>query len=257
LAPAARLRARRGAEADRHVRGPVSRAFFIEIGANDGETGSQLSEHIRETEWRGVMVEPAPDAFERLQRNYGALHRVALENAAISDRDGMVPFYGVAASEARAGAAEAEPSEWLRALGSLSREQLLSHAPLIADLERRITTTEVRALTLESLCRKHGVEGIDLLVVDAEGHDDVVVSQLDLERRRPRVIVYEHLHLPRTRREACRGRLENAGYECLEEFFDTHCVDASADERLRHVLRRLRPRLPPVYADADPDSPRP
>ncbi len=231
--------------ADLHPRG-----FFIEIGANDGETGSQLKEHIRRTQWRGIMVEPAPDAFERLCRNYAELERVAVEHAAISEHDGLVPFYEVAARDPDAPGANTESTAWLGALGSLSRDQLLRHAPLIADVERRITASEVRCLTLRSLCRKHAVERIDLLLVDTEGHDDVILRQLDFERLRPRLIIYEHLHLTRARRDACRELLEHAGYECMEEFFDTHCIDSNGDPALRSAFRGLRPRLAPVYADS-------
>jgi hypothetical protein len=39
------------------------------------------------------MVEP--DAFRRLRANYGASDRIALDNVAVSDRDGRLSFYEV------------------------------------------------------------------------------------------------------------------------------------------------------------------
>src|SRR2546422_888115 len=68
-------------------------ATFIEIGAHDGAGFDQLRSFILDGEWTGVMVEPSPDLFERLRRNYEAIDRVAVENAAISDADGSAPFY--------------------------------------------------------------------------------------------------------------------------------------------------------------------
>ena len=68
------------------------RAFFIEIGSNDGDQHDHLQPLIRSLQWTGLMVEPVPYVFERLRHNYADLDRVTLENAAIADRDGQVPF---------------------------------------------------------------------------------------------------------------------------------------------------------------------
>ncbi|MGH9185268.1 MAG: hypothetical protein ACRD0U_05570, partial [Acidimicrobiales bacterium] len=45
-------------------------AFFIEIGSNDGEQFDHLKPFIRSRSWRGIMIEPVPYVFARLQRNY-------------------------------------------------------------------------------------------------------------------------------------------------------------------------------------------
>ncbi len=105
-------------------------AFFVELGSNDGEKLDHLHETILNSEWRGLMVEPVPYVFERLRRNYGRLGRVALENAAIADRDGTMPFYHLAPV--------ADPTqeglpEWYDAIGSFSRELVLSHRACAAD----------------------------------------------------------------------------------------------------------------------------
>lgn len=63
------------------------KAFFVEIGANDGEQHDHLRPLILGEEWRGIMVEPVPYVFERLRQNYDrVLERVTLENSAITKR---------------------------------------------------------------------------------------------------------------------------------------------------------------------------
>ena len=188
------------------------------------------------------MVEPQPDAFRRLVSNYGSLDRVALENAAISDRDGRLPFYEVAPPK-RTGSWELFGSYDL--LGSLSREALLEH-DWIDDVEHRIVRTEVECLRLEALCRKHSVERCDLLIVDTEGHDYEVLRQLEPSGLRPRVVGYEHALLRAPEREACKAMLRGLGYELLEESFDTWCFNAGIDDELTRVWRELRPTRPPV-----------
>ena len=68
-------------------------AFFVEIGSNDGEQHDHLRPFILDCPWRGIMVEPVPYVFERLRRNYESHGRIVLENVAIAERDGELPFY--------------------------------------------------------------------------------------------------------------------------------------------------------------------
>jgi hypothetical protein len=109
--------------------------------------------------------------------------------------------------------------------------------------------TEVPVLTLESLCRRHDVERIDLLVIDTEGYDHEILKSIELERRHPRLAIYEHYHLPAAERAACRELVREAGYEAMEEGFDTFCLDARTDDGLTREWRRLRPAVPGVYAE--------
>jgi FkbM family methyltransferase len=188
-----------------------------------------------------------PYVFERLQRNLGDDPRFALENAAVADRDGTLPFYHLD----RAGPGDDVPP-WYDGLGSFSRETILSHADKIPDIADRLVATEVPCLTFESLCRKHGVEQLDVLLIDAEGYDWEIVRRLDLEARHPRVLVYEHYHLPAPVRTQAREHLEARGYRTMEEGFDTWCLSTRARGRLAAVWDRLDPVDPPFSADEHP-----
>lgn len=223
------------------------RAVFVEIGANDGEEHDHLRPHIRSRRWRGVMVEPVPFLFERLQANYADVPGVALENAAIADHDGSVRFWHLAESDDPEG--EGLPG-WYHALGSLSRDAVADHAAMVPGLERRLVSTEVPCLTLGSLLARHGLERIDLLAIDTEGYDAAILDQVDLDEIRPRLIVFEHYHLAEAVRERCRRRLEDAGYAVLEEHFDTFALDAGPGDELTELIGRLEPLFPAVtYAE--------
>ena len=211
-------------------------AHFIQIGANDGVSYDPLRPYIEAGRWSGVLVEPLPHLFARLRTLYSGDEHLALVNAAIADDEGRRPMYHFA---------EAEPAlrdrlpDWYTTVGSFDREILVKQARGIAELETRIVATDVECLTFGSLCRRHGVGRIDLLCVDVDGYDKVVVDQLDLEELRPRMIVYEDVHLDRADSEACRGRLEAAGYETMQESVDMWCVDTVPDDRLSEDWRRL------------------
>jgi FkbM family methyltransferase len=221
------------------------RAVFVEIGSNDGLQHDHLRPFILSRDWSGVMVEPQPHVFERLERNYAGVAGVALENAAIAERDGTVPFYYPApAAEDELG----DLPDWYDGIGSLSRQAVLSHAPHIPDIERRLVRDEVRSLTYESLCRKHGLERVDLLLLDTEGYDWEIIRSIDFGGRPPRLLAYEHYHLPPAERDECRAHLESAGYETMEEGFDTFCLDTASDDGLTRAWRRLRPAVAGVSA---------
>jgi FkbM family methyltransferase len=214
------------------------RTFFIEIGSNDGDQHDHLRPFIQSRSWSGIMIEPVPYVFERLQWNYGDVEGVSLENAAIADRDGTMPFYHLAqaADEER----ESMPG-WYDAVGSFSKETILEHARDIPDIADRIIETEVPALTLASLCRKHGVERVDLILIDTEGYDYELIKAIDFDSQRPRLLIYEHFHLSPADRAGCRELLGRHGYETMEEGFDTWSLDTSTDDALTEAWRRARP----------------
>jgi FkbM family methyltransferase len=217
------------------------RAQFVEIGSNDGEQHDHLRPFILDRDWRGVMVEPVPYVFARLEANYRGVAGVALENAAIADRDGTLPFYHLvdASDEARR-----DLPDWYDGIGSFSREAVLSHAAHMPDVEERIVTAQVPALSFDSLCRKHGLGTVNLVLIDTEGYDSAIVRSIDFDVWRPELLVYEHYHLSADERSAAAEHVRGQGYETMEEGFDTFCLRAGADERLRRTWRRLTPAVP-------------
>ena len=221
-------------------------AFFVEIGANDGDHHDHLRPFILSGQWRGIMVEPVPYVFARLKANYGHLGRIQLANVAIADRDGQLPFYHPA--EVADPEAEQVPG-WYHGLGSFSRETVLRHAEDIPDIEERIVSQDVACLTFDSLCERYGADRVDLLVVDTEGYDWEILRNIDFSKQRPRVIAYEHYHLSAEDQASSRRHLEGLGYETLEEGFDTFCLDTRPADGLTDEWRTLQPALPPLSAE--------
>lgn len=224
-------------------------AVFVEIGSNDGEQHDHLRPHILAGGWRGVMVEPVPYVFERLKANYAEVDGVALKNAAVAERDGRLPFYHLRDADP---AERATLPDWYDGVGSFSREAILTHAPQMPDIAQRIVELEVPALSFASLLAGHGIERPDLVVIDTEGHDWAIIRSIDLAAHGPRMLIYEHFHLSREDRAACREHLRAAGYETLEEGFDTIAL-RPADDELTRVFRGLEPAVAGVAkSDEEP-----
>lgn len=220
-----------------HFAAAYPQAVFVEVGSNDGEQHDHLRPHILDRDWTGVMVEPVPYVFERLRGNYADMPGVALENAAIAEHDGRLPFYHLR---------DAPPEErvtlpdWYDGVGSFNRVAIMTHAPQMPDISERIVELEVPALRFATLLERHGIDRPDLLVIDTEGHDWAIIRSIDLESHGPRLLIYEHFHLSRSDRAACLAHLQDAGYETLEEGFDTMAL-RPADDQLTDRYRRLTP----------------
>ncbi|HEX4872521.1 MAG TPA: FkbM family methyltransferase [Nevskiaceae bacterium] len=192
--------------------------FFVQIGANDGAMNDPLKRQIIARGWRGILVEPVPEIFERLRANHPGREGLIFENLAIAEQAGSAPFYSLR-PEADPVAAGLPP--WYAGLGSFRREVILSHRDQIPDIEARLVRREVPCLRFDALCARHGIEHFDLLQIDTEGYDEQVLRQVDLARYRPRLVIYEHHHLSAADRRAAENRLAAAGYQCLRVHLDT------------------------------------
>ena len=223
-------------------------AFFVEIGSNDGDKYDHLSEIIRSGSWRGIMIEPVPYVYQRLARNYEGTEGIILENVAIADRDARLPFYHLRQLDDDE---RGSVPDWYDAIGSFVLDTILSHRDKIPDLERRVVSTEVPCVTFQTLCAKHGVDRVDLILIDTEGYDWQIIKNIDFSLHRPRLLVYEHFHLAPEERVRCRSYLEELGYELLSEGFDTFCLDLGVDDPLSRFWRGLRPAVPAASADTE------
>lgn len=224
-------------------------AVFVEIGANDGDKNDHLRPFLARTRWSGVMVEPVPYVFERLTENYAAFDRVVLENVAVAETDGALPFFHL--REAGADERASLPS-WYDEIGSFSREAVLRHVASIPELEDRVVETSVPSVTFATLCRRHGLDRVDLVVVDTEGFDGALVRSFPFDRYRPRLFVYEHFHLDKRERNGTREHLHGVGYETLEEGLDTFCLYVEARDELTRIWHGLRPAVPGASKHDEP-----
>ncbi len=171
----------------------------LQIGSNDGISGDPLNQLIKENpQWQVLFVEPIPDLFEQLKRQYGANKRFKFENAGINEDGHQQKFYQIADA-----AFQEIPdlSEDYKQIGSFSRAQVEKLST--PALQKFIQALDVNCRTLENLLTTHKIETIDLLHIDAEGYDWKILSQLNLEKYQPAIILFEHLNLEeRERKEA-------------------------------------------------------
>lgn len=172
-----------------HLMLSVPKPFFIGIGANDGVTHDPLYSFIRDYGWPGVMVEPIPEVFTILERNYASFGQVKLVQAAIGTTDGTGTIYSVRAND--------PTSTRMTLHSSFDRNVLLKATEWYATLEENIVEVPVPIMRLDTLLEKTGADRVDVLKIDTEGHDLEILQTVDLKRLAPRLILAEYAHLSR------------------------------------------------------------
>lgn len=217
-------------------------ARFLRIGGSSDAHRDPLRDVVLGSSWRGCIVEPIPEKAARLERIYGDTGRVSVERAAISQVDAEQTFF----------------YDPISMTGSLRREVLYFPPKFHQDLDESIVELSTPSLTMRTLCRRRGIDGLDLLWISTAGDEAEILEQTDLERLRPTVIAVDHGLLTPQTRQAAVHRLEASGYETLDAGEYTWCLskralvlrdavvlravwrwlELGADARVRRVLGR-------------------
>lgn len=180
----------------------------LQIGSNDGISGDTLNKLIKENDqWQVLFVEPVPNLFEKLKQNYGSSQRFKFENAGINEDGSQQKFYKIGEDAFKENPAL---SENYKQIGSFSREHVekLSTTEIIKFIEE----LDVNCMSLEKLLEKHKIETLDLIQIDAEGYDWKILSQLDLRKHKPEMIIFENKNLKEGEKEEAIKFLQETYY---------------------------------------------
>lgn len=218
-----------GDELGRLARKHGSSVFFLQVGAMDGKNFDPLFEHVCRHQWQGLLIEPLPDMFERLRRNYADCVGLLFENSAVADTAGEIEIHRVPLHLIDAGVV---PS-WAAGISSLYPDRNAiggkrTPAEEFAKIRDHIAKQRVRGEPLPSILARHRIERIDLLQIDTEGHDYRVLRQFDFNRYRPELVQLEIYNLPEGERRAALRLLADAGYEVRFDHKDAWASRSSA-----------------------------
>ena len=111
--------------------------------------------------------------------------------------------------------------DWAWGLASFDRTRVESAAREIGLAADAVEAVTIRTVTWDEVWQTFGHPVCDLLLVDTEGYDIALLRWLDLSRRRPRVIHFEHACVSAAERLAFYGQLLEHGYELATSGPDT------------------------------------
>jgi len=202
----------------------LGEVFVLKIGANDGVDNDLLADFLlHDDRYRGLLVEPIPSYAKMLSANYEDTLRFKIEQVAIAAEDGKTTMYYV---DETATDSNGQPiPKWLRGVASMDRAHVEKHLrPEVYGAIRQIT---VECLSVASLLARNNVRKIDLLQIDAEGHDYLILKQFDFSVIQPKLVIFERKHLSKEDDLAAIKLMEQSGYETKALETDYLCMARS------------------------------
>ena len=144
---------------------------FLDIGANDGRTFSNTHD-LALLGWSGLCVDASPRAYASLVQTYKDRPDIITVHAAITDKDGPVQLQ--------------EASDTL--VSSLDPHQPQAWVSCGFDWQ----TVHVPGMTFATLMAQVDHHQFEMVSIDAEGHDLIILEQMDLEALGCDLLCIEH-----------------------------------------------------------------
>jgi FkbM family methyltransferase len=212
-----------------------SQISIIQIGANDGRINDPIYRFV--TKYKDstsvILVEPQKELIPILQQNYSKHPSVAIINSAVG-KPGEAYLFSV--DEKFWGEIEVPYAKnWPKyraptGVTSFSKEHVKAWLKKYTKkesekVENMIVKRLIEKHTLDDLLSQNNLQRqVDILQVDAEGHDDVVIYNSISEHISPLIINLEYTNLKNDRLSKCINWLGGKGYECFLSRFDMLCT---------------------------------
>jgi FkbM family methyltransferase len=177
--------------------------FYVEIGANDGVSQSNTKYLELYDGWKGILIEPIPTVFKKLQKNRAA--RNFFENAACCSFEFKSSTMSLIYANLMTISLEGESDVQDR------REHAKIGAGTL-NLGDKIYEINVQASTMNSILLKHNAPKIvNFLSLDVEGSEIEVLKGIDFYE-----FVFEYICVETRSFEVIEKFLNVKGYVCIE-----------------------------------------
>jgi FkbM family methyltransferase len=159
---------------------------FIQIGANDGSLLDPLYKFNMDNKSKvqGWVIEPLPDLFEALTRNYQSIPSIIPVNIAIHNTETEMKMYRVNPNSSGKKHAFAD------AIASFDPD-FYKKSKLGID-EKDIITQTVNCKSFTSFIKENNIDSLDLIQIDTEGYDAQIIYSIDFNVIKPQIIRFEH-----------------------------------------------------------------
>ena len=161
---------------------------FLQVGSH---VGNSLNDHLfgeNVINKNIILIEPVPYLFNTLKENYSSKvkkNTIQFLNIAISNKDESLTLYVPSSTNDFS-----KFPYWASQLASTNKDHISTHIPNLL-----VDTITVPCFTLNTLIEKMGIQHIDYLMVDTEGHDYDILMDLDLSKIKPKKIRFENKHM--------------------------------------------------------------
>jgi FkbM family methyltransferase len=180
--------------------GEQARGIYVDVGAHHPRRFSNTHMLYRRG-WHGVNIDATPGSMKLFRRQRARDINLEVGVAATSDVRDFYVF-----NEPALNTFDAE------------RAKSLDRPPYRIEAVRKVACQP-----LAEILRSHSIGRIDLLTIDAEGYDDEVLSTLDWETSRPRVVLTEQFSrdLSTLLESTTATRMQARGYRVIAKTFNS------------------------------------
>lgn len=157
----------------------LKRGYFVEAGANDGVSQSNTLYFEKYRGWRGLLVEPVPELFEKCRKNRP---KCAVENSALVSRNYHEPRVAMRYCNLMStvkGALKTEEAELRHMRDGCAAQNIGTYE------------FDAPARTLSSILTERGIQKVDFLSLDVEGYEADALLGLDFNVHRPSWMLVE------------------------------------------------------------------
>ena len=180
-----------------HHKGQV---FVLQVGAGSGQTGLPLLQRFQDDGWSGLLIEPLPQNFAELDALHKDSDRVAVLNLGISDVSANLLLHSLSPE------ADARNRRITLNRASLIRDRIATPGTAEDDL----LAVEVPFLRMDTVLGELGIDGAQLVAINAGGHEAQVLQSFDLAALDP-ALVMVHSTPDTASDDTCIATLTTAG----------------------------------------------
>ena len=157
-----------------NVLGYKTDGVFVEVGANDGKTGS-FTYNLANIGWKGLYIEPVPRIYEECKKNHENNDVIVL-NMGCDENKGTVAI-------ADGGT-----------LSTMDPEMFNLYKKMRWTQNNFINSylTNVNVDTMDNILNKHSFkQDFDVFVLDVEGYEEKVLNGFSLNKFTPKIVIIE------------------------------------------------------------------
>lgn len=147
---------------------------FIEVGANDGKTGS-FTYNLACLGWNGINFEPVPRLFEKCQENHKEHKNVKNFSCAIGANESVAEIYD---------------ADTLSTI-DVETYQNYKETPQFKNICTNNEKILVKVRILNNILAENEISNIDLMVLDVEGYEEQVLQGFDIDLYKPKIFIIE------------------------------------------------------------------
>ncbi len=137
-----------------------------------------------------LLVEPVPHNVDAIKENLKEYKNIIIEPVAISNINEKKDFYFV-----KGNSINKLKKHWASGIGSFDKNHLISHRSkrfLIEDND--IDKVVIETLRFKDLIKKHSITEIEKIIIDVEGFEYEILSDIDLGEIKINSIMFEYKH---------------------------------------------------------------